>query len=41
MTIKFTFDIHTHQPVYVVCMDDTCILVTTSILTAIEAVQSK
>jgi hypothetical protein len=41
MSIKFTFDILTKQTVYAVCMNDNCILVTNSILTAIEAVQSK
>jgi len=40
MTIRFTYDIHTQQPVYAVCNQGTCILLTTSILTAIKKVQS-
>jgi len=39
MTIKYTFDVNTKQPVYAVCQDDVCILLTTSIMTAIKKVQ--
>ena len=40
MTIKYTFDINTKQPVYAVCDNDQCILLTTDILTAIKKVQN-
>jgi len=40
MTIKYTFDVNTKQPVYAVCKDDVCILLTTSIMTAIKKVQN-
>lgn len=39
MIIKYTFDINTKQPVYAVCENDVCILLTTSITTAINKVQ--
>jgi len=39
MTIKYTFDINTQQPVYAVCDHDVCIMLTTSITTAIKKVQ--
>jgi hypothetical protein len=41
MTIKYTFDIQTKQPVYAVCKHDVCILLTTSITTAINKVKNK
>lgn len=41
MTIKYTFDINTKQPVYAVFNNDTCILLTTSITTAVNKVQAK
>ena len=41
MTIKYTFDINTKQPVYAVCHNDVCILLTTSITTAINKIQAK
>jgi hypothetical protein len=40
MTIKYTFDIQTKQPVYAVCHNDRCIFLTTSITTAIKKVQN-
>jgi len=39
MTIKYTFDINTKQPVYTVCKNDVCILLTTSIITALNKIQ--
>ena len=40
MTIKYTFDIQTKQPVYAVCTNEgQCIMLTTNILTAINKVQ--
>ena len=39
MTIKYTFDINTKQPVYAICENDICILLTTCITTAIKKVQ--
>ena len=41
MTIKYTFDINTKQPVYAVCHNDVCILLTTSITTAINKIKAK
>lgn len=41
MTIRYTFDINTKQPVYAVCNQDVCIMLTTSITTAINKVQQK
>jgi hypothetical protein len=41
MTIKYTFDIQTKQPVYAVFQQDVCILLTTSITTAINKIQAK
>lgn len=41
MTIKYTFDINTQQPVYAVCKDNVCIMLTTSITTAINKIQTK
>jgi hypothetical protein len=41
MTIKYTFDIQTKQPVYAVCDNQgNCLMLTTSISTAIKKVQS-
>jgi hypothetical protein len=40
MTIKYTFDIQTKQPVYAICHNDRCIFLTTSITTAIKKVQN-
>jgi len=39
MTIKYTFDINTQQPVYAVCDHDVCIMLTTSITTAVNKVK--
>jgi len=39
MTIKYTFDINTKQPVYAVVQNDVCILLTTSIITAINKIK--
>jgi hypothetical protein len=41
MTIKYTFDIQSKQPVYAVCDHDVCILLTTSITTANKKLQEK
>lgn len=43
MFIKYTFDIQTKQPVYAVCDSVTqqCVMITTSIMTAINKVNSK
>lgn len=41
MTIKYTFDINTKQPVYAICDQDVCIMLTTSITTAIKKIQTK
>jgi hypothetical protein len=41
MTIKYTFDIQSKQPVYAVFDKDTCILLTTSITTAINKIKDK
>jgi len=41
MTIKYTYDVQSQQPVYAVCVNDECILLTTDILSAIRKVQSK
>jgi len=41
MTIKYTFDIQSKQPVYAVCDHDVCIMLTTSITTAIKKIQTK
>lgn len=40
MTIKYTFDINTKQPVYAVCQNDVCIMLTTSITTAINKLKN-
>jgi nitrogenase subunit NifH len=38
--IKYTFDIHTHQPVYVVCdVNHQALMITTNICTAIRKLQ--
>ena len=39
MTIKYTFDIQSKQPVYAIMQNDVCIMLTTSITTAIQKVQ--
>ena len=40
MTIKYTFDIQTKQPVYAVCtIQGQCVMLTTSITTAIKKIQ--
>ena len=41
MTIKYTYDVNTQQPVYAVCHNDVCIMLTTSITTAIKKIQEK
>lgn len=41
MTIKYTFDVNTKQPVYAVFQNDVCILLTTSITTAINKIKTK
>ena len=43
MFIKYTFDIQTKQPVYAVCDSTTqqCVMITTSITTAINKVKCK
>jgi hypothetical protein len=41
MTIRYTFDIQTKQPVYAVCdIQGNCLMLTTSIFNAIKKVQS-
>jgi hypothetical protein len=42
MIIRYTFDIHTQQPVYAVCeaSTGTCLMLTTSITTAINKIKS-
>ena len=41
MTIKYTFDIQTKQPVYAVCdIQGNCLMLTTNILTAINKIQN-
>lgn len=42
MTIKYTFDIATKQPVYAICnVNHQCIMMTTNIINAIQKVQGK
>jgi hypothetical protein len=41
MTIKYTFDIQSKQPVYAIFQNDVCILLTTSITTAINKIKNK
>lgn len=41
MTIKYTFDIQTQQPVYAIIQNDVCILLTTSITTAINKIKDQ
>lgn len=42
MTIKYTFDINTQQPVYAICTPDgVCKYLTTSITKAIQLLQIK